>query len=58
MNSHWNEEFDNLRNDVGSTRSDGRIKTRVSKAYWESIPGQTWSKLLKIFEKLKFDIKP
>jgi len=40
-----------------STHSEGHIKTRVSRACQESTPGQTWSKLPKIFEKIEFDVK-
>ena len=41
-----------------STCFDDRIKITVSRAHQESTPSQTWSKLLKISEGLKFDIKP
>ena len=58
MNSRWNENLIIFTMELISTRFDGRIKIRVSRAYQESTPGQTWLNLLKISKELGFDIKP
>ena len=58
MNSRWNENLITLAMTLVLTCSDGRIKTRVFRAHQELTPGQTWSKLLKIFKEIVFDIKP
>ena len=58
MNSRWNENFIIFTMELVSTCFDDRIKIKASRAHEESTLGQTWSKLLKISEKLGFDIKP
>ena len=57
MSSCWNENLINFTMELGSTRFDGHIKIRGFRAHQESTLGQTWSKLPKIFEKLRFDVK-
>ena len=42
---------------LGSTHSNSQIKIMVFGAHQELTSGQTWSKLPKIFKKLKFDVK-
>ena len=57
MNSHWNENLIIFAMALVSTCFDDRIKIKVFGAHQELTPGQTWSKLPKIFKKLKFDVK-
>ena len=58
MNSHWNENLIIFAMALVSTCFDDRIKIKVFGAHQELTPGQTWSKLIKIFEEPEFDIKP
>ena len=57
MNSCWNENLIILSMVLGSTHSNSQIKIMVFGAHQELTSGQTWSKLPKIFKKLKFDVK-
>ena len=57
MNSYWIENLIIFVMTLVLTHFDNQIKIRVSRACWESTSSQTWSKLPKISEELKFDIK-
>ena len=58
MSSCWNENSIIFVMKLVSIYSDGWIKIGVFGAHQESTPSQTWSNLLKVFEELRFDIKP
>jgi len=60
MNSIWTENLIIFAMMLVSTRSDGRIKIRVSRPIGNQLRvklSQTWSKLPKTFEKLGLDVK-
>ena len=58
MSSCWNDNLIIFAVTLVSTHFNRHIKIWVFGAHQESSLGQTWSKLLKISEEIRFDIKP
>ena len=57
MNSHWKRNLIIFVMTLVPTNFGNRIKIRFLGRFWESNSGQTWSKLTKIFDNLRFDVK-